>query len=204
MLAFIMIRLYGTITSPYVRRVRIVAAELGLSCELLETASDAGQERLRERTPIWKVPAAEIDGQLVLDSHVITELLLARSKSAALAPFALDDVAARNAVSVVDGALDALINAFYLAKEGVTPDKVPYMKKQHARAESALSWLDAQVQGTWLTATEQLGLPEIAVGTALAWMRFRDAYPIARHARLMRVLEALEQRPSFLSTQPSG
>lgn len=70
------IRLYGSFTSPYVRRVRIVAAELGYSYELLETASPEGQARLRERTPIWKVPAAEIDGQLVFDSHTITELLL--------------------------------------------------------------------------------------------------------------------------------
>jgi hypothetical protein len=78
------------------------------------------------------------------------------------------------------------------------------LKKQHARAESALSWLDARVQGLWLTPTKKLGLPEIAVGTALAWMRFRDVYPIARHARLMTVLEALEERQSFINTKPAG
>jgi glutathione S-transferase len=199
-----MIRLYGTITSPYVRRVRIVAAELGLECELLETASDTGQARLRERSPIWKVPAAEIDGQLVFDSHVITELLLSRAERGVLAPFPLADFAARNVVSVADGALDSLINAFYLAKEGITPDKAPYLKKQHARAESALIWLDAQAEGPWMSATKKLGLPEIAVATSLAWMRFRDVYPIARHPHLLAVLEAIEQRPSFANTQPSG
>jgi glutathione S-transferase len=199
-----MIRLYGTITSPYVRRVRIVAAELGFDCELLETASDQGQARLRERTPIWKVPAAEIDGKLVFDSHVITELLLSRARSAALAPLSLDDLPARNVISVADGALDSMINAFYLAKEGITPDKAPYLKKQHARAESALSWLSAQAQGSWMTDKKQVGLPEIAVGTALAWLRFRDVYPIVRHPALLAVLEALEQRPSFANTQPSG
>jgi glutathione S-transferase len=199
-----MIRLYGTITSPYVRRVRIVAAELGLECELLESASEGGQARLREHSPIWKVPVAEMDGQLLFDSHAITELLLSRAAGAALAPLTLDDFAARNVISVADGALDALINAFYLAKEGITPDKAPYLKKQHARAESALRWLESQTQGPWLTARKQLGMPEIAVATSLAWMRFRDVYPIARHPRLVDVLEALEQRPSFANTQPSG
>ena len=198
-----MIRLFGTITSPYVRRVRIVAAELGLPYELLETVSEQGQAKLRERTPVWKVPAAEIEGQLVLDSHVITELLLMRDESSVLAPLAVDDIAARNAISVVDGALDALINAFYLAKEGITPEQAPYLKKQHARAEAALTWLDDEVKAPWVTGKKQLGLPEIALGTALAWMRFRNAYPIARHAHLMKVLEALEQRPSFQSTQPA-
>ena len=199
-----MIRLYGTITSPFVRRVRIVAAELGLECELLESASDAGQARLREVTPIWKVPVAELDGQLVFDSHVITELLLARVPGGPLAPLALGDLTARNVISVADGALDSLINAFYFAKEGIAPDKAAYLQKQHARAENALSWLDRRAQGLWLTPTKKLGLPEIAVGTALAWMRFRDVYPIARHARLMTVLEALEERPSFQNTRPAG
>ncbi len=199
-----MIRLYGTITSPFVRRARIVAAELGLECELLESASDAGQARLREVTPIWKVPVAELDGQLVFDSHVITELLLARVPEGPLAPLALGDLTARNVISVADGALDSLINAFYFAREGITSDKAPYLKKQHARAESALSWLDSRADGPWLTAARKLGLPEIAVGTALAWMRFRDVYPIARHQRLMTVLEALEERPSFANTKPAG
>jgi hypothetical protein len=129
---------------------------------------------------------------------------LARVPNGPLAPLPLTDLTARNVISVADGALDSLINAFYFAREGITADKAPYLKKQHARAESALSWLDGRVQGIWLTPTKKLGLPEIAVGTALAWIRFRDVYPIARHARLMTVLEALEERQSFINTKPAG
>ena len=198
------IRLYGSVTSPYVRRVRVVAAELGLTYELLETASPDGQARLRERTPIWKVPTAEIDGLLVFDSHVITELLLVRSHSVILPPVATDDIVARNTISVVDGALDSLINAFNLAKDGITSDKAPYLKKQHERAESSLRWLEKEVPADWTSDKSQLSLAEIVLGTSLAWMRFRDAYPVARHPRLVQVLEALERRPSFVSTRPTG
>jgi glutathione S-transferase len=198
-----MIRLYGTITSPYVRRVRIVAHELGLPCELLETASAEGQARLRALSPIWKVPAAEINGQLVLDSHSITELLVARHGAGKLAPFALDDLEARNAISVIDGALDSLINAFYLAKDGVKPESVPYVRKQHDRAANALAWLDERVQGEFVTSRRQYGLPEIALGTALGWMRFRNAYPVERHARLLACAAKLEARASFKSSMPS-
>ena len=198
------IRLYGSITSPYVRRVRIVAKELGLEYALLETASAEGQAKLRALTPIWKVPAAEIDGQLVFDSHAITELLLVRANSSVLPPLALDDIAARNAINVADGALDALINAFTLAKDGVTPDKSAYVKKQHDRAESSLRWLEKEVPESWTADKSQLGLAEVVLGSSLAWLRFRDVYPIARHPRLVRVLETLERRPSFISTQPTG
>jgi glutathione S-transferase len=198
------IRLYGSVTSPYVRRVRIVAAELGLAYELRETASAEGQARLRERTPIWKVPTAEIDGQLVFDSHAITELLLVRAQSSVLPPLATDDVAARNAINVADGALDGLINAFNLAKDGITPDKASYVKKQHERAESSLRWLEQEIPASWTDDKRQLGLAEVVLGSSLAWMRFRDAYPVARHPRLLQVLETLERRPSFVSTRPTG
>lgn len=198
------IRLYGTVTSPYVRRVRIVAEELGLEYVLLETASAEGQAKLREQTPIWKAPAAEIDGQIVFDSHTITELLLVRANSSVLPPLAADDIAARNAINAADGALDGLINAFNLAKDGVTPDKASYVQKQHARAESSLRWLDKEIPESWTGDKQQLGLAEVVLGSSLAWMRFRDVYPVARHPRLVKVLEALERRPSFVNTQPTG
>lgn len=198
-----MIRLYGSNTSPYVRRVRVVADELGLPLELIDSVPDAGQAELRKRNPIWKVPAAEIDGQLVLDSHVITELLLERYGRGKLAPLPVDDVEARNAISVIDGALDALINTFYLGKEGVTPEQAPYLKKQRDRAGSALSWLEQNVHEPFVTSKKQLGLPEIALGSALGWMRLRNVYDVEQHQRLMRCFEMLENRPSFHSTQPA-
>ncbi|MET0287321.1 MAG: glutathione S-transferase N-terminal domain-containing protein [Polyangiales bacterium] len=196
--------LYGSLTSPYVRRVRIVAEELNLTYELRETASEAGHAALRQRTPIWKVPTAEIAGQLVFDSHAITELLLVRARSASFPPLAQDDIAARNLIHVADGALDALINTFNLARDGITADKASYVKKQHDRAESSLRWLEQELPASWTDDKRQLDLAEVVVGSSLAWMRFRDAYPVARHPRLLQVLDTLERRPSFANTRPVG
>jgi glutathione S-transferase len=198
-----MIRLYGSNTSPYVRRVRVVADELGVPLELIDTVPAEGQAELRKRSPIWKVPVAEVDGQLIFDSHVITEVLLERYGRGKLAPLAVDDIEARNAISVIDGALDALINAFYLGKEGVTPTQAPYLKKQSERAAASLGWLEQNVHEPFVTSRKQLGLPEIALGSALGWMRFRNVYDIEQHQRLMRCFEELEKRPSFHGTQPA-
>lgn len=90
----------------------------------------------------------------------------------------------------------------HLTRDGITADKSPYVKKQHERAESSLRWLDEQVPASWSEYKPQLSLPEIVLGSSLAWMRFRDAYPVARHVRLVRVLEALDRRPSFADTRP--
>ena len=64
-------KLYGTTTSPFVRRVRIVAAELDVAYDLINTAHDDGQAQLRAVSPIWKVPVAELDGQTLFDSQII-------------------------------------------------------------------------------------------------------------------------------------
>ncbi len=210
-----LIRLFGTGTSPYVRRVLVVAHELGLAneLELVDTATDAGQTLLRERSPIWKIPAAEIAGTLVFDSHVITELLLVRHGADKLAPLALDDIAARNAISVIDGALDGLINCLYLARDGLTSEQSPYLAKQHERAAAALAWLEAQVfaGAPWLTSQHpdprerRLGLPEIALATTLGWMRFRAMGPFGsrdRYPTLLAWFEQIDTRDSFARTRP--
>jgi glutathione S-transferase len=197
-----MLLVYGTQTSPYVRRVRVVAHELGLAHELIDSSSDSGQAELRRRSPIWKVPAAELDGELVFDSRVICELLVARHGAGSLAP--VERLGDMNAITVVDGALDSLINCFYLAKDGVDSNAVAYLRKQKQRAASALTWLDAQMHDGWLSADRSFGLPEIALATAAAWMRFRDTYPIEQHPGVLACLERCEARESFAATRPPG
>ena len=197
-----MLRIYGTHTSPYVRRVRIVALELDLAHELIDTATEAGLAALKEVTPIWKVPVAELAGVAVFDSTVINEALMRAHGPGPLAAHDPEDIAVRNVMTVIDGALDSLINCFYLARDGVTAEAASYLQKHQDRAASALSWLDARVDGVWLTPAKQFGLAEIALGTALGWMRFRKTYPIDRHPALLRCFERHAERTSFVATQP--
>ena len=70
-------KLLGTPASPFTRRVRIVAAELGEPIDWVDTATDAGQAVLRELSPIWKVPVAIVDGRTLFDSQVIIDWLIA-------------------------------------------------------------------------------------------------------------------------------
>ncbi|MCX4246883.1 glutathione S-transferase family protein [Paraliomyxa miuraensis] len=195
-------RLFGTTTSPYVRRVRIVALELGVPFELVDVFSEGGQAAMRAVNPLWKVPTVEIDGRAIFDSRVIDEHLMRTHGPGPLAPLGADDVEAHNVCTVIDGALDALINAFYLARDGVTGAQAAYVTKQHERAAASLAWLEARVDDVWLTRARAFGLPEIALCTALEWMRFRDTYPVDRHAALVRCVEHHGTRESLVATRP--
>jgi len=198
------LRIYGTHTSPYVRRVRIVALELGLDHELIDTMTDQGLAALRAVTPIWKVPVVELDGAVVLDSAVINEALLRLHGPGPLAVHDPTDLALRNVMTVIDGALDSLINCLYLARDGVAPEQAAYLRKHQDRAASALAWLDARIDDGWLTPGKRFGLAEIGLCTALGWMRFRNSYPIERHPELLRCFDRHAERPSLAATQPPG
>lgn len=72
-------KLYGTTTSPFVRRVRVVAAELGEPIDRVDTAPEVGQAALREVSPIRKVPVAVVDdGRALFDSRAIVEWLVGK------------------------------------------------------------------------------------------------------------------------------
>ena len=194
-----MLRLFGTTTSPYVRRVRIVAAELGVAVQLVDTNDAEGQAQLRQASPVWKVPTAIFagDGQLVLDSHAICEVLMQRHGPGPLAPFDPRDIGARNTIAIADGALDALIAVLYLRRDGI--DGTPYLQKHMERARACMRWLDERVDGLF---GDDLGLPGIALITTVDWMRFREMYPVVDHPRLLERLARWRERPSVAGTLP--
>lgn len=194
---------YGTTTSPYVRRVRIVAHELGVEVKLINTREDDGQAQMRTVNPVWKVPTATIGELAMLDSTTICEYLLANRGPGSMEPFRADNVHERNLLTVIDGALDSLINAFYLGMDGVTTEASSYVRKQRERAASAMTWLEQWATGPWLSQVQRLGLPEVALVTTLDWMRFRDAYDVSKHPKLVELATHWAERESFSSTYPA-
>jgi glutathione S-transferase len=191
------VKLYGTTTSPFVRRVRVIAAECGEPVELVDTAPPAGQAALREVSPIRKVPVAELPGGRVLfDSRAILDWLDGeRGWRARLAP-GRDPWLDANLVNAVDGALDAIIQLFYLRRDGVAIDGTPYATRQLDRADAIFGWLAGKLS------TTQLGLPEVSACCALDWMDFRASYPTERAAGLNPLRAAWRERPSLAATRP--
>ena len=69
-------RLIGSLTSPYVRKVRIVMAEKKLEYKFVSENVWAGDTQIGASNPLGKVPCLVMDGQdAVFDSRVIVEYL---------------------------------------------------------------------------------------------------------------------------------
>ncbi len=197
-------KLYGTTTSPFVRRVRVVAHEIGVPIELVNTASDEGQAALREVSPIRKVPVMVIgEGRTLFDSRAIIDWLKTNRGwgGLAAAPDAWRDLDLLNAI---DGALDSVIQLFYLRRDGVAIDGTPYAIRQLERTAAIVTWLTGQLapHQRSFTASAEPGLAEISLVCALDWMDFRNAYPTQGLTALQPLRDALRERPSLVATRP--
>jgi glutathione S-transferase len=194
-------KLYGTTTSPFVRRVRVVAAEVGEPVDRVDTASEAGMAALREVSPIRKVPVAVIDNRTLFDSHTIIDWLVTTRGWHGLAP-ARDRWHELNVVNAIDAALDSVIQLFYLRRDGVAIEGTPYAERQLARTDAIFAWLGTQLANDGKGFGDGFGLAELALVTTLDWMDFRAAYATERASAVASVRAAWADRPSLASTKP--
>lgn len=194
-------KLYGTTTSPFVRRVRVVAAEVGVPVELVDTATPEGQARLRELTPIWKVPIAVVDGMQLFDSRVIIDWLVTTRGYGTLTP-PRDRWREHNLVNAIDAGLDSIIQLFYLRRDGVAIDGTPYAKRNLERMDAIVDWLTAELAAPGDTYIGEFGLAELSTICALDWMDFRQTYPTERAAGLAALRATWRDRPSLVATRP--
>lgn len=197
--------LYGSPTSPYVRRVRIVAHELGVSLRFIDSRLPETQERLRALTPIGKVPVLETAEGAIFDSHEIVDWLVARYGPGPLRPETTRRVS-QNFAHVTDGALDAAIRLFYAQRDGV-PLSAPFLARETQRLEACLAWLEAHVPDVAGRGAEDvsvsLSVNEVALVTVLDWLRYRGAADLGACPRLSAFAHAVAERPAFRETAPS-
>ena len=189
-------KLYGTTTSPFVRRVRVVAAEVDEPIELVNTATDAGQAVLRDVSPIRKVPVAVVGNRPIYDSRVIIDWLTTTRGWGTIAP-PRDRWHEQNLLNALDGALESVISLFYLRRDGVAIDGTPFATRQLERADAIFEWVAPQLR------TDTFGLPEITACAGLDWMDFRQSYDTRKRASsLDGVRAAWNERPSMVATRP--
>ena len=201
-------KLIGALTSPYVRKVRVVMAEkkLDYHFELEDVwASDA----MLASNPLGKVPCLVMEGgEAVFDSRVIVEYVDTLSPVGRLIPErGRERAEVRTWEALADGLLDAAILArLERTWPGRTDDQrsTAWVDRQLSRVDSALI---AMSQGLgdkpWCFGTH-FSLADIAAGCALGYLDFR--FPAidwrSRHPNLTRLHDKLATRQSFIDTAP--
>jgi glutathione S-transferase len=195
-------------TSPYVRKVMVVALETGLA-ERIErivtmVAPTKPNEDVARENPLVKVPALTTDeGMVLYDSPVICEYLDTLHSGPKLFPaVGKPRWMALRQQALGDGILDAAILGRYeilRPKEYQWPD---WIDAQLRKVRGALGALEIEVQAGELGGPLTIG--QITVGCALGYLDFRYASEEwrAKHRRLAAWFDEFSQRKAIELTKP--
>ncbi|HLU15041.1 MAG TPA: glutathione S-transferase N-terminal domain-containing protein [Burkholderiaceae bacterium] len=200
-------KLIGSLTSPYVRKVRVVMAEKKLEYELVLDDVWADDAQVPQHNPLGKVPCLIMDdhGRL-FDSRVIVEYLDTLSPVSRLLPqHGRERAMTKCWEAIADGILDAAVAIrVEHTQRPLELRSEQWVNRQHGKITRALATMNDMLGDEPFCMGVNLSLADLAVGCALFYLdhRFPDIPWRAQHHNLLRLAEKLESRPSFASTTP--
>ena len=203
-------KLIGAITSPYVRKVRIVLAEKKLDYQFIPEDVWSASTTITESNPLGKVPCLVMEGgEALFDSRVIVEYLDTLSPVGKLiAGSGRERAAIKTWEALADGLLDASILARLEASwpgRSAQERSQAWIDRQLRKVDDSLAAMSRALGDNAYCSGIHLTLSDIAVGCALGYLNFR--FPqidwATRHPNLNRLLDKLMQRQSFIDTQPA-
>ena len=203
-------KLIGSATSPYVRKVRIVMAEKKLDYQLVMDDVWAAESLITASNPLGKVPCLVMEGgEAVFDSRVIVEYLDTLSPVGKLIP---SQGRERAEVKTWEALADGLVDAAILARLEATwvgraaeQRSDAWIARQMGKIDAALKAMSTGLADKPFCSGIHLSLSDIAVGCALAYLdlRFADIAWRGAHPNLAKLQEKLVLRPSFVETNPA-
>ena len=203
-------KLIGSTTSPYVRKVRIVMAEKKLDYQFVIEDVWAAGSTMSEANPLGKVPCLVMEGgEAVFDSRVIVEYLDTLSPVGKLIPASGRERAeVKTWEALADGLLDASVLARLEATWGGRSEgqrSQAWIDRQMRKVDDALKAMSAGLADKAFCSGVHFSLSDVAVGCALGYLdlRFPQVDWRAAHPNLARLHDKLMQRPSFIDTEPS-
>jgi glutathione S-transferase len=198
------VKLHFSPTSPYVRKVRAVAHEKGLTDRIeLLSSSPWVENDLPAANPSGRVPALITDdGTALFDSRVICEYLDDMGGGDTLFPKGGNRWQVLRTASIAEGILDAGVSIANERRKDEAHWSDWYIGRQKDKINRSLDLLEAEVG----TLSGPLDIAQIGVGVALDYIEFRGHVDDWRagHPKLTAWHETFAKRPSMETTAPKG
>jgi glutathione S-transferase len=201
-------KLIGSLTSPYVRKTRVVLAEKKIDYDFVIDSPWLEGSQVPNLNPLGKIPVLVLDDESTLyDSRVIVEYLDNMTPNNKLLPASgRERITVKRWEALADGVCDAAASAFLEAKRPKKQQSPEWIERQRGKIALGLKAMandlgdDAWCYGNGMT------LADLAVGSALGYIvfRFGDIDWRSEHAGLAKLYDKLMQRPSFAETIPQG
>ncbi len=186
--------LYGSTTSPFVRRIRIFTDAIPLEFIPMDIFSVADRKLLQAKNPTLKVPFLLDDELSIFDSRVIFRYISDK--------FELTGLSWRqeNSLTLIDSVNDSLVNMFILANSDLdTSANNLFFKLQRQRTDTVLSELEKQCCNNDFN---EWHYPSICLYCLIDWAMFREMVDFSCYPKLLAFHQAHQQRLDVIASDP--
>lgn len=199
-------KLIGSYTSPYVRKISVMLLEKGITFEFVNDVPWEAATHVPDFNPLGKVPAlVTAQGEVFYDSPVVAGYVELLGAAPAFLPAdPMEALRVRRLESLADGVTDAAVAILLESRRPAEKQDEHWVLRQRNAVNRGLDALEKHAaQGEWLGG-EQLTLADVAVGCCIGYLNFRRLAPnwCVNRPALVRLAERLFARESFARTEP--
>ena len=198
-------KLIGSYTSPFVRKISILLLEKGIEFEFINEQPYNAENGVAQYNPLGKVPALVTDeGEYWFDSPIIAEYIELLGVAPAMLP--ADPKAAlavKQIEALADGIMDAALTSVREQARPAAQQSENELLRQREKIARELDALEGYASDGTLR-PDEVNLATISAACAIAYLNFRRVAPgwCATRPKLVRLVDSLFQRASFARTEP--
>ena len=198
-------KLIGSYTSPFVRKISVLLLEKGITFEFVNELPYNADSGVARYNPLGKVPALVTDeGEYWFDSPIIAEYIELLDIAPAMLPGEpLAALKVRQLEALADGIMDAgLVSVREQARPAAQQSETELLR-QREKITRSLDMLEGYLADGTLK-TDTVNLATIAIACAVGYLNFRRVATgwCVDRPRLVKLVETLFQRESFARTEP--
>lgn len=199
-------KLYGSLTSPYARKLRVLLLEQPVACEFVVADPIGAASPVPKLNPLGKIPVLERDdGSVLFDSPVIFEYLDSLAPPSFLPAEGENRWQALLWQALADGVMDATVLHVIESRRPAEQQSAPLLSRQADKIQNGLAFANARVVGGEYLVGGRLSVADIAVVAALDYLDLRMPHAWRRqNPKLSQWHGHIAERASFVETCPPG
>ena len=170
-------KLYGSLTSPYVRKVRAFIREKGIPMEFVVEGPHDAAANVARLNPLGKVPVlVRDDGEVLFDSPLIIEYLDSLEGEALLPSPSEARWRIQRWHALAQGMADAAVTRLMEMRRAPDKQDPGVISRQEEKIAAAMEFAQAHLDGGQYLADARFGIADMAVAVALEYIDFRYAH----------------------------
>ena len=199
-------KLYGSPTSPYVRKARVLVQEKKLAVDFVMEDPWAEDSKIPTRNPLGKVPALEIDpGNYLFDSVLVVHYLDHVDGHSLTPKDAAGYWQAQWWQALGNGILDAAVARVLESRRPAEKQMPEKTAREEARIHRAGDLAEARFTGGQFLVGNRFTVADLVMGVALQYVDFRYEHDWrSKCPKLAGWHSGIVARKSFKDTVPPG